>query len=55
MSVQSEPLFAKAYANSSPFSENASLFKDTVPSVDKVFGSKKTSGDDNTRSKVGAV
>ena len=41
---QSEPDSLSAYANSSPFSEKALVDKATVPSLERVFGSKNTSG-----------
>ena len=44
MVIQSDPLSLRAYANSSPSSEKELVDRATVPSSERVFGSKKTSG-----------
>ena len=44
MVIQSDPLSLRAYASSSPSSENSVADRDTVPSSESALGSRKTSG-----------
>ena len=44
MVIQSDPLSLRAYASSSPSSENSVADRDTVPSSERALGSRKTSG-----------
>ena len=47
---QSDPLRLRPYENISPSSENFFIERETVPSSDKVFGSKKILGSDSKES-----